>query len=225
VVCHKANAWGSTDGNVPNLAGQQERYLERQLIVFRSGARNDTDTQILAAHSTLSNARSVVDVANYLSGLESNPRPVTGSGDHLFVGEDLYANICAACHGDRGAGQSENVVPRIGGQHYPYLRREIEQAADFHKDLAPPEMTSALRSLSSEEKEALADYISRLSPADTGLVQAPGRLLLAAVHRCIHGVVIVLRVALDMRRHTGLFQQRRHRLLQIFDVIPHDTLE
>jgi cytochrome c553 len=29
VVCHQPNAWGSTDGTIPNLAGQQKRYLEK----------------------------------------------------------------------------------------------------------------------------------------------------------------------------------------------------
>ena len=50
-------------------------------------------------------------------------------------------------------------------------------------------------------------------------------LLFAAVHRRIHGGVIVLRVALDMRRNAGLFQQRPERVLQLFDVIPHETLD
>src|SRR5450631_3910640 len=38
-VCHQPNAWGSPDGTIPNLAGQQKRYLEQQLALFRSGAR------------------------------------------------------------------------------------------------------------------------------------------------------------------------------------------
>jgi len=59
----------------------------------------------------------------------------------------------------------------------------------------------------------------------TAPARAPGRLLFAAVHRRIHCVVIVLRVALDMRRYAGLFQQRPQRLLQLLDVIPHETLE
>ncbi len=59
----------------------------------------------------------------------------------------------------------------------------------------------------------------------TAPARSPGRLLFAAVHRRIHCVVIVLRVALDMRRYAGLFQQRPQRLLQLLDVIPHETLE
>ncbi len=166
VVCHQPDAWGSTDGVIPNLAGQRKRYLEKQLTVFRSGARDDTAMQIVAVHSTFKDPRNIVAVASYLSDLDANPSPVTGSGDHLRVGQELYTHICAGCHGDGGQGRPGNRAPHIGGQHYPYLRRQIEQAVDYHKEVAPPEMTSALRSMHSAEKDALADYISRLGSAD-----------------------------------------------------------
>ena len=166
VVCHQPNAWGSPDGAIPNLAGQLTRYLEKQLAVFRSGARVDTAMQIVTAHSTFSNEHNSVALAEYLSGLDANPNPVNGSGEHLRVGQELYTHICAACHGVDGRGEQGNRVPRIAGQHYPYLRRQMEAAASLHKDLAPPEMTSALRGMRPQENDALADYISRLGNSE-----------------------------------------------------------
>lgn len=166
-VCHQASAWGSTDGIIPSLAGQQERYLERQLALFRSGARVDTAMQVVTAHPKFGDHNDIVALARYLSGLDPNPNPVKGSGAHLRVGQETYTHICAACHGPTGHGEAGNRVPRIAGQHYPYLREQIESAARLHKDLAPPEMTSALRSMSSQQKDALADYISRLGVGDT----------------------------------------------------------
>lgn len=162
VPCHQPNAWGSPDGGIPNLAGQRKRYLEKQLSVFRSGARIDTAMQIVTAHSSLNDKNTRIALAGYLSELDANPRPVNGSGVHLSVGQELFAHICAACHGVDGRGELNNPAPRIAGQHYPYLRRQIEEGASLHKDLAPPEMTSALRGMSSQEKDAVADYISRL---------------------------------------------------------------
>ena len=108
VVCHQPNAWGSPDGAIPNLAGQQSRYLERQLAVFRAGARVDTAMQVVAAHPTFGDQHNIVTLANYLSDLDANPNPVKGSGDHLRVGQELYAHICAACHGVEGKGQNED---------------------------------------------------------------------------------------------------------------------
>ena len=174
VVCHQPSAWGSPDGAIPNLAGQQDRYLERQLATFRSGARIDTAMQVVTAHRTFSNHDNIAVLVRYLSGLNANPNPVKGSGEHLRVGQELYTHICAACHGPAGRGERGNRVPRIAGQHYPYLRRQIEAAADLHKDLAPPEMTSALRGMRPQEKDALADYISRLG--DSGALLDSNRL-------------------------------------------------
>jgi cytochrome c553 len=165
-TCHAPKAWGSMDGAIPNLAGQQRRYLEKQMALFRSGARVDPAMQVVAVHSTVGDQHDVVALASYLSGLDSNPHPVNGSGQHLRVGQEIYAHICAACHGADGRGEAGNRVPRIAGQHYPYLRRQIDVAAALHRDLAPPEMTSALRGMQSQEEDALADYISRLGNSD-----------------------------------------------------------
>ena len=166
VICHQPSAWGSTDGTIPNLAGQQRRYLERQLSLFHAGARLDTAMQVVTAHETFANHQDIAALANYLSALDTNPNPVKGSGQHLRVGEELYAHICAACHGIDGRGESANRIPRIAGQQYPYLSRQIEAAASLHKDFLPPEMTSALRGMPPQEKDALADYISRLGGSE-----------------------------------------------------------
>jgi cytochrome c553 len=162
-VCHQPNAWGSPDGAIPNLAGQQRHYLEKRLALLQSGPREDTT---MLVHPVFGDQQNIVALAGYLSRLEANPNSVKGSGEHLPVGHELYAHICAACHGVDGRGEQEHRVPRIAGQHYPYLRRQIEVAAGLHKDLAPPEMSSALRGMRPQEKDALADYISRLGNSE-----------------------------------------------------------
>src|SRR5450755_4293621 len=78
-ACHAPKAWGSMDGAIPNLAGQQKRYLERQLAQFRSGARVDPAMQVVTAHMTFGDQHDIVALASYLSDLESNPNPVNGS--------------------------------------------------------------------------------------------------------------------------------------------------
>jgi cytochrome c553 len=165
-VCHQPKAWGSPDGTIPNLAGQQKRYLEKQFALFSTGARVDAAMQVVTAHPIFDKPNNIVVLATYLSGLDANPNPVMGSGEHLRLGQEIYTHICAACHGVGGGGASGNRVPRIAGQHFPYLSRQIEAAASLHKDVAPPEMTSALRGMRAQEKEALADYISRLATSD-----------------------------------------------------------
>jgi cytochrome c553 len=166
VVCHQGNAWGSTDGSIPNLAGQQKRYLATQLDLFASGARVDVAMQVVTEHPKSADHSDFAALSSYLSALPWNSGPVIGSGEHLRVGQEIYTHICAACHGPDGRGQASNRVPRIAGQHYPYLRRQVDEAARLHRDLAPPEMTSAVRGMREPEKDALADYVSRLGNAD-----------------------------------------------------------
>lgn len=172
VVCHAPQGWGSSDGNIPSLAGQRKSYLEKQLSAFRSAARVDTAMQVVAEHPTFQDPQNIAVLAGYLNELNANPHPALGAGNHLRVGQEVFIHICAACHGFDGAGNSANAVPRIAGQQYPYLRRQIERAAQLHLDLAPPEMTGALRSMHAQEKDALADYASRLGSSDAGIADA-----------------------------------------------------
>jgi cytochrome c553 len=161
------------DGAIPNLAGQNGRYLAKQVALFRSGGRVDPAMQVVATHPAMDNPHDVAAMSDYLSHLDWNPRSVKGSGKHLRVGQETYTHICAACHGAGGREDPGNLVPRIAGQHYPYLRRQIDVAADLHRVLAPPEMTGALRSMSAQQKDALADYVSRLGDAEVLLDSGP----------------------------------------------------
>ena len=123
--------------------------------------------EVVAAHPSFGNPHTVKILATYLSALGANPRPVEGPGDHLRLGQETFAHICAACHGADGGGSRDHRAPRIGQQHYPYVRRQIELAVELHEEFAPPAMTSALRSMSSQQKDAVADYVSRLGSANT----------------------------------------------------------
>lgn len=164
VVCHEPQGWDSPDGNIPSLAGQQKRYLEKQLDVFASGARVEVAMQLVTKHPTIDKQQNVAALAGYLSAFDANPNP--------RIGQEIYTHICAAYHGFDGNGSAGNRVPRLAGQQYPYLRRQIEKAAQLHLDLAPPEMTAALRSLRDQEKDALADYASRLNDKNVALDSA-----------------------------------------------------
>jgi cytochrome c553 len=168
VSCHQPQGWGSADGNIPNIAGQQASYLERQIALFRAGVRRDEAMRVVAEHPNLANSRDVKALARYIAALEPNPRPVLGPGKRLGTGQDAYEHICSACHGASGGGDPATGAPRIAGQNYPYLQRQIAAAAKLHRELAPTEMTSALRALDTASMDALADYISRQSGARDG---------------------------------------------------------
>jgi cytochrome c553 len=165
VSCHGPEAWGSKDGNIPNIAGQHAAYIEKQIKMFRGGVRRDEAMLAVAEHPEFADPLKIKSLAQQVAKFAPNPHPELGPGENLAEGKDTYDHICAACHGADGGGQAVNAVPRIAGQHYPYLLRQIGAAAALHRDLAPPEMTSGLRALTDRQRSALADYISRLAPA------------------------------------------------------------
>jgi cytochrome c553 len=168
VSCHQPQGWGSADGNIPNIAGQQAKYLEKQIALFRAGVRRDEAMRVVAEHPSLASSRDVKALARYVAALVPNPRPVQGPGKRLGTGQDTYERICSACHGTNGGGDAAQSAPRIAGQHYPYLQRQITAAATLHRELAPTEMTSALRALDPAAMDALADFISRQTSSIEG---------------------------------------------------------
>jgi cytochrome c553 len=169
VVCHQPNAWGSPDGRIPNLAGQAEGYLAEQIASFRSGARTGTAMHVVSAHSTFSDPSAVRALAEYLSALDMNPKPVVGPGENLRLGWEIYTYICATCHGFNGAGSLKGNVPRVAKQQYPYLRRQIKDVAKIHRKISTSGQDMVLGRLSAVGKDAVADYISRLDESEAAL--------------------------------------------------------
>lgn len=165
-VCHQPSAWGSPDGSIPSLSGQVEGYLATQIASFRSGVRTGTAMHIVSAHSRFDDPSDAMALARYLSTLELNPKPVVGSGKNLRLGREIYAYICASCHGFSGEGNHKGTVPRIGKQNYPYLRSQISDLARLHRKAANTGEDLVLGGLSIAGKDAVADFISRLNESE-----------------------------------------------------------
>jgi cytochrome c553 len=54
--------------------------------------------------------------------------------------------------------------PRLAGQHYEYMLRELELTAAGQRPGMDAEHVRLIRDLSAEERRGVADYLSRLSP-------------------------------------------------------------
>lgn len=64
-MCHGEEGI-ARDGEVPNLAGQNERYLYNQMLAFRSGARKHQDMRYMARELTV---QEIADMAAYYAAL------------------------------------------------------------------------------------------------------------------------------------------------------------
>jgi len=162
--CHGVKGGGTVDGKVPRIAGQHFRVIARQLVAYRHGERWDILMENFADRHRLPDAQAIADVAAYISGLEDPTPPGTGSGERTATGARIYFRQCEACHGSSGQGDPEHAVPRLSGQHYEYLRRQIYDAVDGRRPGFPVSHVRLLAQLDHDGIEGVADYQSRIAP-------------------------------------------------------------
>ena len=155
---------------MPRLAGQTVTYIESQLQAFVDRKR---DNNLFINMAKIHNVDSVVRVrvATYFSDLQSKPfgggpKQLANSGKALFeegVPEDNVP-ACSTCHGPDARGQDN--IPRLAGQPYQYLVKELTEWNRGRGPLATPNdelavtMQQVARNLSRAKIAAVAAYLS-----------------------------------------------------------------
>jgi cytochrome c553 len=163
-VCHLPEGWGSVDGSYPQIAGQLRTVIIKQLADFRAGNRDNPLMYPFSVPSILGGPQEIADVAAYVARLPMSPHNAVGPGDRLALGEQLYADNCADCHGAAGEGDLDEHIPAIAGQHYPHLMRQFDQIRDGQRKNADPKMREQIEGFTAEQQSAVLDYSSRLRP-------------------------------------------------------------
>lgn len=176
-ACHGSDG-NSPSPAFPKIAGQHAKYTYKQLMDYKSGARQNAIMAGIVA------SLSEQDMAN-LAAYFAQQKPVGGAADPELaaIGERLYRGgnsetglaSCAGCHGPAGKGNSFAGYPRLSGQHADYTRTQLRafRAAgreDFTDDKrandgmgteqGPMQMIAA--KLSDKDIEALSAYIQGL---------------------------------------------------------------
>ncbi len=162
--CHGLKAWGTDDGIYPQIAGQHRSVIIKQLADIRAGNRDNPTMIPIAKESVMGGPQAIADVSAYLQTLKMTPNPEFGKGNNLSRGEKLYYRKCAQCHGVDGSGDAKKFYPRISGQHYNYLLRQLQWIKNGKRRNANKTMQSKIKRLKGSDFEALADYISRIKP-------------------------------------------------------------
>ena len=91
-----------------------------------------------------------------------------GSGS-VIIGEELYTDNCASCHGDEAQGLEMMAAPRLAGQNDWYLVAQLENFAAGKRGYAPGDhggrqmkaMMGVLKN--SEDYRDVVAYINTLS--------------------------------------------------------------
>lgn len=160
-ACHGPDGGGVPDGTVPRIAGQHFRMLAKQLVDYRHGGRWDIRMEHFTDRHLLPDAQAVADVAGYVSQLDAASAPGVGTGDHVDRGRGVYAARCQSCHGKSGEGDAGKLVPRIAGQHYEYLLRQMYDAVDGRRPNFPREHIRLLAKLERDDLLGVTDFLSR----------------------------------------------------------------
>lgn len=176
--CHGMDG-NSATGQFPKLAGQNAKYIYKQLQDFKAMRR--VNPLMLGIASQLSD-QDMADLAVHFSqqkqaGGAAKPE-LAERGEKLFRGGNKAVGLapCAGCHGPAGRGNTYAAFPRIGGQHADYIKAQLTAFRAAGRDdntdvkrnndagkpgeLGPMQMIAA--KLSDKDIDALSSYIQGL---------------------------------------------------------------
>nr|WP_225779896.1 c-type cytochrome [Pseudomonas sp. Marseille-Q3773] len=165
-ACHNPDG-NSLAPNFPKLAGQGQRYLEKQLHDIKSGKRTVLEMTGMLANF---NDQDLADIAAYFSSQKgsvgaADPKLVE-RGRALFNGGDLEKGMpaCTGCHSPNGAGIALAGFPHLGGQHAQYVTKQLTDFREGNRTNDGDAMTmrTIAGKLSNHDIEALASYIQGL---------------------------------------------------------------
>ena len=179
-ACHGLDGKSTIPEIYPNIGGQGEHYMARQLALFKSGERPSAIMQPFAAMLSPQDMR---DVGAYFStqgsaaGLADDSLVTSGPyegmkfyeiGQQLFRRGDFERGLpaCMACHGPSGAGNPGPGYPHVGGQQAWYTARRLEEyragTTNERDDGSFEIMAAVARQLTDEEIGALSSYMQGL---------------------------------------------------------------
>jgi len=166
--CHGVDGGGETNGSTPRIAGQHFRVLAKQLVDFRYGKRWDFRMEGMADRHHLVGPQDIADVSGYVSQLAQPATRGIGSGEFIAEGRQLFSDQCQSCHGVAADGDAGRAVPRLGGQHYGYLMRQMYDAVDGRRPALPRLHSQRIAPLDFEQVRAVSDFLARigLNPED-----------------------------------------------------------
>ncbi|MBC7483748.1 MAG: cytochrome c4 [Rhizobacter sp.] len=139
----------------PILAGQIARYLDLQLRDFQAGRRTNELMTPMVAGMTRDEMR---ELAAYFAQQAPPVQAFKPDADKARLGKPKAdETLCTMCHLGGFAGQNE--VPRVAGQHFDYI---VKQLSDFKARARTNDagtMTSVAGSLNVQDIENLAHYL------------------------------------------------------------------
>ncbi len=162
-VCHTPEGWGSPSGHFPQIAGQHQSVILKQLADIHKGNRDNPTMMPFARPLFAKGTQALADISAYIEQLPMVPNNSIGFGMRLEEGKKLYNENCKKCHGENGEGDAKEFYPRIHGQHFKYLLRQLQWVKIGKRRNADEKMVEQFKIFSHSDLAAIADYVSRLA--------------------------------------------------------------
>ena len=161
-ACHGVDGnapQGAPEGQAyPDLAGQTARYLYLQLKDFKEGRRKNPLMSPMAANLS---KEDMYDLAEYFSKQKHAPSTYKVDTAKAADGKKVAdAALCTMCHLGGFSGQNE--IPRVAGQEYDYIVKQLKDFRAKNRTNDAGNMTSVSRGLTDEQIDGLSQYITGL---------------------------------------------------------------
>lgn len=158
----------SMSPDFPHLAGQNERYLIKQLTDIQSGLRS---IPLMTGQTDNLSEQDIADIAAFYAA-QTAPVPGSVSVEQKALGEAIYRGgiaskgvpACIACHAPTGQGNELAGFPVIAAQQQKYLvqqlvaLREGERTNDGDTEI----MRAIAEKMSNKEIQAVSSYINAM---------------------------------------------------------------
>lgn len=156
-ACHGADG-NSPQGQFPTLAGQSWRYLYIQLKDFKEGRRSNPLMSPMAANLS---REDMIDIANYYASRPLKPQDFKADERKVRLGKaKADETLCTMCH--LGGFMGQNEIPRVAGQQYDYIVKQLKDFKARTRTNDAGNMTSVAQTLSESDIENVAQYLASL---------------------------------------------------------------
>jgi len=157
VACHGPGG-NSTQTTFPILAGQTARYLYLQLRDFQEGRRSDPAMTAMVKDLTRDELR---ELADYFARQKPAPQTFKSDPEKSRLGRlKAEETLCTMCHLGGFAGQNE--IPRVAGQHYDYVVKQLRDFKARRRTNDAGNMTAVSNTLSDTDIDNLGHFVAGL---------------------------------------------------------------
>lgn len=162
-ACHGQDG-NSPAGSFPSIAGQQPKYLLKQLQDIKSGERA---APLMMGQLDNMSEQDLVDISAYYA--EQTGKGGAAKPELAELGETIYLSgvqrkgiaACTACHLADGSGNNSAKFPALAGQWPEYTVTQLKafRSGERHNDGDGKMMRTVAMDLSDDEIDAVANYL------------------------------------------------------------------